>query len=182
MNIAIIAGSNRKQASSTKLSEYVAGVLGKKGGDARVFDLYQQPLPMYCPDDAYDDDRNVAELKELMMKCDGIVLATPEYHSSISGALKNALDHLNKDYFSGKPVLVMSSSGGAVGVSCLQHMQGIVRNLHGINSPEWISIGGAQRQSFEGERAGLEVQEDVDLRIHRACDLFVSLVERLRKG
>lgn len=182
MNIVIIAGSNRKHASSTKLSQYVGQVIGDKGGDVELFDLYATPIPMYTPDESYEDHEALKKLKSIMLESDGVVLATPEYHSSISGVLKNALDHLNKDYFSGKPVLVMSSSGGAVGVSCLQHLQGIVRNLHGINSPEWISIGGSQRQSFEGEEAGLDVAEDVDLRIHRACDLFLSLVQRLRKA
>jgi NAD(P)H-dependent FMN reductase len=74
---------------------------------------------------------------------DGLVLVTPEYHGSISNALKNALDYITQDQVSGKTVLSVSSAGGSFEVSSLTHLQTIIvpTNLHGINCSEWISIG-----------------------------------------
>lgn len=42
---------------------------------------------------------------------------------------------MNVSHISGKPVLSVSSAGGPVGVSSLTHLQSIMRNLHGVNSP-----------------------------------------------
>ncbi|WP_274363759.1 NADPH-dependent FMN reductase [Paenibacillus thermotolerans] len=177
MNIVLLAGSNRKNASSTKLLRYMAKELEKKGARAVVIDLWEKPVPLYSPDGEDRLDRNAAEMIRLVQEADGIVLGTPEYHGSISGVLKNALDYMGGQQFSGKPVLSASSSGGAVGVASLTHLQDIVRNLHGINCPEWISIGGDNRRFDEN---GAPASDTVRTRINRALDYLLFMMERLR--
>ncbi|AJY77027.1 NADPH-dependent FMN reductase [Paenibacillus beijingensis] len=177
MNIVIIAGSNRKGATSTRLAEYVEGLIKEQHANVKLFDLYRSPVPFYSTDQPYSDHAALKELKQAVLNADGIILATPEYHGSISGVLKNALDHLSQEHFGNKPVLSMSSSGGAVGVSSLQQLQAIVRNLHGINMPEWISIGGEQRNWFEPGGSG--VGHDMEVRIRRALGAFLEFTQRL---
>jgi azobenzene reductase len=176
MHIVLIAGSNRKNASSTKLLRYRAKELEKKGAKATVIDLMETPVPIYSPD-SEEIDSNTERMMQAVANADGVVLGTPEYHGSVSGVLKNALDYLGGAHFSGKPVLSVSSSGGAVGVSSLTHLQSIVRNLHGINCPEWVSIGGESRR-FTAE--GAPEAENVRLRVNRALDSLLNLSERLR--
>lgn len=142
MKIVIIAGSNRKEATSTILAKALQAQMNLGSVETELFNLYETPLPFYSPDEIFNRHEGVRELQRLLMEADGIILTTPEYHGGMSGVLKNALDHMGQMHFSGKPVLSVSSAGGAVGVSSLQQMQATVRNLHGINSPEWISIGG----------------------------------------
>lgn len=182
MNIVIIAGSNRQAATSTRLAEYIQTLLEQQGEQVTMFDLYQTPLPFYCPDEYVEDHHDLTALKKAMLAANGVILTTPEYHGSISGVLKNALDHLNQDHFRGKPVLSVSSAGGAVGVSSLTQMQAIVRNLHGINSPQWISIDGDQRQNFQG-RTGepFDVNPQMDERIRHSLNSFVELTRLLGK-
>ncbi|WP_274652187.1 NADPH-dependent FMN reductase [Paenibacillus humicola] len=176
MKIALIAGSNRRDAGSTKLIHYIAGLVRAEGHEAAVFDLHTDPLPMYSPDEI-EAHSNVTKLRQTVLAADGVVLGTPEYHGSVSGALKNALDFLGFDHFDGKPVLSVSTAGGPVGVSSLQHMQTIVRNVHGINCSEWISIGGAQREfTADGEPA----DQDVRLRAGRTVAYFLNMIGRLR--
>ncbi|MEN1989969.1 MULTISPECIES: NADPH-dependent FMN reductase [Paenibacillus] len=182
MNVLVITGSNRKHATSTRLAEYAAQLIREKGHDAVLFNLYETPLPFYAPDEKMEDNTHVAELKSRMLEAKAVILATPEYHGSISGVLKNALDHLGQSYFSGKPVLSISSSGGAVGVSSLLQLQAIVRNLHGINAPEWISIGGSQRRRFEATYDGYEEYEassDIEERVQRVVGSFLQLAQAL---
>lgn len=182
MNIIILAGSNRKNATSTRLGEYAAEVISGQGHEASLFDLYQTPLPFYAPDEKQNEDQNLSDLNTGMLAADAIILSTPEYHGSISGVLKNALDHLSQAHFSGKPVLSISSAGGAVGVSSLLQLQAIIRNLHGINAQEWISIGGAQRRRFEATFDGYEEFEgsqDIEDRIKRVIGSFLHLAETL---
>lgn len=115
MNIVILAGSNRNNATSTRLGEYAVEIIRGQGHQASLFDLYQTPLPFYAPDEKQADHEHLADLNTRMLAADAIILSTPEYHGSISGVLKNALDHLSQAHFSGKPVLsirLLWRSGG----------------------------------------------------------------------
>jgi azobenzene reductase len=179
MKITIIAGSNQKSATSTRLVEYIQHLMLLDGHQVTLIDLYKSPLPFYTPDDAEGGHEALGRLKRSMYEAEGIVLATPEYHSGISGVLKNALDHLGQDHFNNKAVLSVSSAGGAVAVSSLTQLQTIVRNLHGINCPDWISIGGDQRKSFHPGVAHSEIHPDVDKRVRRVMGSFLELTRQL---
>ncbi|UHA72597.1 NADPH-dependent FMN reductase [Paenibacillus sp. 481] len=176
MRVTLIAGSNRKQASTTQLVQYIATILRDKGHEATVIDLAEVQLPLYCPD-GNGDDANVAKLKDAASAGELIVLATPEYHGSMSGVLKNALDFLGFEHFDNKVVLLASSAGGAVGLHSLTHMQTVIRNLHGICCPEWISLGGDARQFTE---SGEPAQANVIQRVTKTVDYFLTLAERTR--
>lgn len=178
MNFTLIAGSNRKDATSTRLLRYIGQQLEAGGHNVVLFDLWESPLPFFTPD-SESDDPNVRLLLAAVNGADGLVLGTPEYHGSISGVLKNALDYLGSEIVGGKPVLSVSSSGGEVGVASLTQLQGIVRNLHGINCPDWISIGGSShRFGDDGEPS----REQMRGRVRRGLDSFVALVSALRAG
>ncbi|WP_282936730.1 NADPH-dependent FMN reductase [Paenibacillus sp. RC67] len=177
MKITILAGSNRKHSTSTQLCHYIQSVLESNDCTVALLDLNELPVPFFSPD-VESDDANLQYMKNQLKEADGIVLATPEYHGAPSGVLKNALDHVGFDQFDGKVVLSVCSTGGAVGVSSLQQLQTIVRNVHGINCPEWISIGGEQRLfSPEGEPTNLKTKE----RVHRTLQYFVQMVSTFRK-
>ncbi|TBL81293.1 NADPH-dependent FMN reductase [Paenibacillus thalictri] len=177
MKITIIAGSNRENATSTMLCRYMARVLEEMGCSVNLFELYHHPLPLYAPK-VECADPNVRHLERIVKEADGVILATPDYHGSLSGVLKNALDYLGFDHFDGKIVLSASSSGGAVGVSPLTHLQTVVRNVHGINCPEWISIGGEFRRfTPEGEPEHEKTKE----RIARALQYFLRMVQTFAK-
>jgi len=176
MQIALIAGSNRKDAASTRLLRYIARRLEQGGSAAILLELHVMPLPLFVPDEEADHP-NVHHLIETVRAADGLVIATPEYHGSVSGVLKNALDYLDVAHVEGKPVLVASTAGGALGVSSLTHLQAIIRNLHGLNCPEWISLGGdSQRFAPDELPQDLGVLERVDA----ALASFLALLRNCR--
>lgn len=176
MKISIITGSNRKHATSTKLARYIEKLLIAAGHDVLFFDLYIKPIPFFDPDSRMNQDENLMELKTIMRQAQAIILSTPDYHGSVSGVLKNALDHLGFDDFDSKAVLSISSAGGAVGVSSLTQLQAMVRNVHGINCPEWISIGSDQRSfNAQGEPEHLQIKE----RTHKVLKYFLSMAALL---
>lgn len=177
MNITIVSGSNRKNATTTQLTRYLKRVLESKECQVTLIELNELPLPFYSPDLEHHDG-NLEFFKKSLNAADGIILATPEYHGAPSGVLKNALDHVGFEQFDGKVVLSVSSAGGAVGVSSLQQLQTIVRNVHGVNCPEWISIGGEQRAfTLEGEPADSKTKE----RVQRTLSYFLTMVLSFRK-
>lgn len=177
MHIAILAGSNRREATSTKLCMYLKQQLELMGCTVTLIDLFRTPLPFYTSDNKTPNDYNLIQMKQIVRQADAVVLSTPDYHGGVSGVLKNALDHLGTEHFDSKAVLSVSSSGGAVGVSPLQQLQVIVRNVHGINCPEWISIGAENRQFDEdGAPANVKIKERAIKTLH----YFVQMAGKLR--
>jgi len=178
MHIALIAGSNRKNAASTNMLRYMEKVLTHHGMSVAFVDLYRLQLPLYSPDKETLQPQVVAFL-HTVKSADGLILATPEYHGSLSGTLKNALDYMDASLVSGKPVLTVSTAGGPLGTSSLTHLQSIVRNLHGVLCPEWISIGaGFHDFNQNGEPAHEEIRQ----RINSAVRTYLELVRKLRSG
>jgi NAD(P)H-dependent FMN reductase len=176
IKIVILTGSNRIHASSTRLCRYIEKEIITQGHEVLFFDLYQKPIPFYSPDSSIDTDANLLEMKASMLEAQAVILGTPDYHGSISGVLKNALDHLDFDHFDSKVVLAISSAGGAVGTSSLLQLQAMIRNVHGINCPEWISIGSDQR-SFNG--SGEPDSPKVRQRVAKVLTYFLGLAEKL---
>ncbi|CAG7643014.1 FMN-dependent NADPH-azoreductase [Paenibacillus solanacearum] len=175
MNITLIAGSNRLGAASTSLLRYMETLLNDRQVTVALIDLRELPLPLFSPD-MPELPPDVHRLLEAVTLADGLVIATPEYHGSISGVLKNALDYMNAGHVAGKPVLSVSSAGGPLGVSSLLQLQSIVRNLHGVNCPEWMSIGmGSGR--FDAE--GCPIDEGIRSRAESAVEQLLNLTRLL---
>jgi NAD(P)H-dependent FMN reductase len=175
MQITLVAGSNRQNATSTILLKYMETLFVKQKISVSFIDLAELQLPLFSPDNR-DFPTNVSYLLEEIEKADGLVLATPEYHGSISGALKNALDYVSMDKVAGKAVLSVSSAGGPFGMSSLTHLQVIVRNLHGINCPEWVSIGSGTN-TFDED--GIPQDNGTKRRVQKALETFSELTSKL---
>ncbi|CAG7653979.1 NADPH-dependent FMN reductase [Paenibacillus allorhizosphaerae] len=175
MNITLIAGSNRQGAASTHLLRYIETLLQTRHLSVTFVDLRELPLPLFSPDNQ-EYPPNAQRLLEAAAAADGLIFATPEYHGSVSGVLKNAMDYMNASQVAGKPVLSVSSAGGPMGISSLLQLQSIVRNLHGVNSPEWISIGMGSN-SFDSE--GRPADEGMRGRVESAVEKFLDLTRML---
>lgn len=66
----------------------------------------------------------VATLRERLRRADGIVIASPEYNFSVPGGLKNMLDWVSRgddQPWNGKPVAILSASGGPLGGARMQY-------------------------------------------------------------
>ncbi|WP_213646765.1 NADPH-dependent FMN reductase [Paenibacillus lautus] len=175
MKITLIAGSNRANATSTYLLKYIESLLKTQQIPVTFVDLSELQLPLFSPDN-WDFHPNVKQVLEAIADGDGLVLATPEYHGSVSGALKNALDYITGSQVAGKAVLSVSSAGGPLGVSSLSHLQTIVCNLHGINCSQWISIGYGSN-TFGPD--GAPIDEGVRDRVRDAVGSFVDITRKV---
>jgi len=110
--ILIISGSLAKKSYTRELAARVGASIQLIGGDVTMWHLDDRPLPFADPTyhwnvDSYPDER-VNEFVASARRASGFVLASPLYHGSYSGVLKNALDHLWMDAFSNKPVGLVS--------------------------------------------------------------------------
>ena len=118
MHVLAISGSLREASNSTALLR----ALREEAPAGVEFELWNglKEIPPYDADDDLDPaPHRVAAFRELVREADAVFIATPEYNSSIPGALKNALDWASRplatNAFRNKPVAVISSSAGAFG-------------------------------------------------------------------
>lgn len=98
-------------------------------------------LPVYNPHQLGDDAER-ARFVAAVKAADGIIVASPGYHGSISGLVKNALDSLEalamdvRPYFHGRAVgLIVTASGGQAGGSTLAALRSIVHAMRGWPTP-----------------------------------------------
>ncbi len=78
----------------------------------------------------------------MVREADGIILATPGYHGSLSGVVKNALDtlELTRDdaapYFQGKPVgIIITADGAQAAGTTLMAVRAIIHAMRGWPTP-----------------------------------------------
>jgi FMN reductase len=101
LNVLAVVGSLKRKSSVTRATiQYVAQRLTERSCEVDVLDLLEQPLPLYNPESARQAD-NFSGIKERVDRADVYVLGTPDYHGSISSAMKNFLDHFWHE-FAGK--------------------------------------------------------------------------------
>jgi chromate reductase len=118
VNVLAISGSLRHGSNNTRLlralrEEAPAGV------EVTIWDGLREIPPYDADDDGVPGPPVVDAFRRLVRSADAVVFATPEYNSSIPGALKNALDWASRpiatNAFRNKPVGVVASSAGAFG-------------------------------------------------------------------
>ena len=117
------------------------------GAEAEYFDQREKPLP-FC--DGHDEDSHDPHAQELRAKvkaADGLILASPEYHGSCSGVIKNALDLLSIEEMEGKVCGLVSVLGGQGSSNALNHMRIICRWVHAWVVPHQAAVG-ASHQAF----------------------------------
>lgn len=118
IKILAISGSLRRDSHNRKLL-LATGQLWPQNVDYELFEDLKA-VPPYDEDDDRDPaPAAVARLRSAIAEADGLLIATPEYNSSVPGQLKNALDWasrpLAQSVLSNKPVAVVGASTGAFG-------------------------------------------------------------------
>ena len=104
----------------------------EKGAGIELVDLHDYNLP-FCSGEMQDTSQNapgVQRLRQSVAEASGVILATPNYHGTLSGVLKNALDLMSVKEFKGKVVGLVGVSGGRMGgANTLNTLRAIGRSL-----------------------------------------------------
>lgn len=143
-----ILGSLRQDSYSALALEQAINRVKALGVEAEILDLREMSLPFCDGGSEYPDYPDVEILREKVKAADGLILATPEYHGSVSGVMKNALDLMSFDHLADKVTGLISVLGGQSNSNALNDLRIIVRWVHGWVIPEQIAIGQAW-QAFD---------------------------------
>lgn len=136
--ILAFAGSTRKESYNKKILKIAVEGAKNRGAEVTLLDLRDLPIPLYDGDLEADEGIpvNARKLKALMNANEGFLIASPEYNSSISGVLKNAIDWASRSEpgeaplacFSGKTAALISATPGAL--AGLRGLGEVSRILH----------------------------------------------------
>lgn len=152
--ILAFAGSTRTDSYNKTLVKIAAAGATSAGADVTYIDLRDLPMPIFDEDLEAQDGApaTVTTFKELMMAHDGFLIASPEYNSSISAVLKNAIDWASRPApgeaplacFADKVAVIMSASpGGFGGLRGLVPLRSLLGNIKVLVLPDQIAIAKA---------------------------------------
>ena len=149
--ILAFAGSLRGESYNKKLVQIAVAGAQQAGAEVTYIDLREFPLPIFDEDleTAEGLPTNARRLKDLFLAHDGLLIASPEYNSSISGVLKNTIDWVSRPVtgepplgaFVDKVAALMSASPGALGgLRGLVHVRAILGNIRVLVLPDQIAV------------------------------------------
>jgi len=144
--IVAVGGTLRENSSGAAALRVCLAYAAERGARTRLFTGDDLRMPLYEPQSLVLTEpcaRMIAALRQ----ADGIILASPGYHGSISGTLKNALDYteaLRDDpasYFDGRAVgCIASAAGWQASATTLSALRAIVHALRGWPTPIGIML------------------------------------------
>jgi NAD(P)H-dependent FMN reductase len=152
--ILAFAGSLRKDSFNKKLVKIAANGARSAGATVTVVELNDYPLPLFSEDieKATGLPEPGRKLKELFVSHDGLLIASPEYNSSITAVLKNTLDWLSRPVpnepplvaFSNKVCVIMSASpGGLGGLRAQPILRSLLQELRVLVLPNQFAVAKA---------------------------------------
>lgn len=184
MRVLAISGSLRDASNSTALLRALREE-APEGVEVLLWDgLKEIPPYDHDDDDVVRAPAAAAAFRELVHEVDAIFFATPEYNSSIPGALKNALDWgsrpLATNAFRNKPVAVISSSAGAFGgVWAAAELRKVLGAMGARVAEAELSVGHAHEKLDEQGRL---VDDDVRQGLREALETLLAEVSLLPLG
>ncbi len=147
--ILAVSGSLRTDGYNRKLLNLAVTHARALGADVDVVDLKALGLPVYDGDvEVVGLPPPVTELRERLARAQGLIIASPEYNSSIPGGLKNAIDWVSRPpgrLFHEKWVAMMGASPGQFGTARMQpHLRQVMASTgaHVLNSQVHIFRAG----------------------------------------
>lgn len=152
--IVAFSGSLRRESFNHKLVAIAAAAARDAGAEVELIRLANFDMPLFDEDVERRDGMHpkAREFKELLMGAHGVLIASPEYNGSLSGALKNAIDWASRPEegepplvaFRGKVCGLLSASpGGLGGIRGLLHLRPLLGNIQMHVLPGQFCLGQA---------------------------------------
>src|SRR2546426_12760566 len=176
LNILAVVGSLQRESVTRAVIAHVAERLRAEGCAVDVLDFEKEPLALYNPDTAHDLP-GYAQLKARVERADVVLLGTPDYHGSVSGAMKNFLDHFWHE-FAGKLFATLVASHEK-GLTVTDQLRTVARQCYAWTLPYGVSFA-----EQEDVNAGQVVSDALRQRLNmfvRDVRIYGTLLARQRR-
>ena len=136
--VVAVCGSLRDSSRTRVAIREALTAAAGAGANTELIDLRSYELPSL---NAVERDRTDGErFRERISAADSVLLGTPNYHGSYSGALKNALDYCRRDDFEDTTVGLLEVAAGDYPGSALMHLRIVSRTLRAWTLPTAVAI------------------------------------------
>lgn len=180
--ILALAGSVRIESFNRKLLRLGVESARAAGGDVTLIELKDFPLPLFDQDlEAQGAQPNAVALRKLFAEHQGLLIASPEYNSSVTPLLKNTLDWVSRpspaEAFKGKVATLVGASPGMSGAQrSMAALRSILGNIGVIVLPAQVSVSKAgEAFDADGSLKDAKLKGSVDA----ATRVLVETVRKL---
>lgn len=145
-HIVALGGTSRPESATGRVLARCLAIAEARGARTTLLTGEAINFPHYelgCS----TDDPAIAHFVSVLRDADAIIVGSPGYHGSLSGMVKNALDHVEllrgdaRPYFDGMPVGVIATAGGwQAAVSTLAALRTVIHALRGWPTPLGVAI------------------------------------------
>lgn len=172
-----IGGTTATESSTESALRIALAAAEAAGARTKLFGgSHLVRLPHYSPGESNRSEAG-RELLHAIRAADGLLIASPGYHGSVSGLVKNALDYLedtardSRTYLDGMPVGVIATAYGwqATG-STLATLRSIIHALRGWPTPFGAAVNCSGGILKEGRCSVPEVTASLELVGRQVCD------------
>lgn len=151
--ILLLHGSLRARSFSRLLNAEAERLLRRLGAETRVYDPAGLPLP----DDVAPEHAKVAELRELVAWCEGMVWCSPERHGAMTAVMKAQIDWIPLALGAlrptqGKTLALMQVCGGSQSFNAVNQMRVLGRWMRMIVIPNQSSVAKAFAEFGDDDR------------------------------
>lgn len=181
--IAVIAGSNRKEAESHRIGEITKRMLEEKGAEADLISLRDIELPLW-DESKWDSEKPAdspwntvwADVSARLKAADGVVVITPEWHGMASPHLKNLLCCCDGGELAFKPGYLVSVSGAVGGAYPIAELRmSGYKNAYAHWLPDHLIIRNVK--AFRPGEAGHDAPEWLEPRMRHGLEILVAYAE-----
>lgn len=137
IHVLAVSGSVSEQSATRVAIDHLAQLVQDSGGSVDILDLHGEPLEIFSPETTYVSQGYPA-LKERVARADAVVLGTPDYHGTMSGATKNFLDHFWTE-FAGKLFGSIVASYEK-GLTVTDQIRTVARQCYAWSMPYGVSL------------------------------------------
>lgn len=137
LKVLAVVGSMNEKSVTRIVINHVGQELMASGCSVDIVDFQKEPLALFNPDTAFDSPA-FSTLKARVDQADVIVLGTPDYHGSISSAMKNFLDHFWRE-FAGKLFVTIVASHEK-GLTVTDQLRTVARQCYAWTLPYGVSF------------------------------------------
>jgi len=177
-----VCGSLSEDGATKKALTIALKGAAEYDAETALLELRDFNLVFYgsVPENEYPPD--VLQLRQALRDSQGIILATPEYHGSLTGALKNMLDLMTIEDFETKIIGLVGVAGGDIGaINSLNTMKTICRNLHCWVLPQEVSIANSAQTFNDDGTVKDPVIEERLLNVGRQVVKFASVQRKVQQ-
>jgi NAD(P)H-dependent FMN reductase len=162
LQVLCVIGTSAAKSATHTIIAHIARRLDALGAEIDIFDPSKEPLLLFNPESSYSA-HDFLQLQQRVEKADAYVLATPDYHGSISSTLKNFLDHFWQE-FTGK-LFAQVVCSHEKGLTVIDQLRTVARQCYAWTLPYGLSFA-SSTDLKDGIVIGAALDERIAMFVH----------------